>query len=234
MNIVSVILTAFLPAVLWTCIILKRKIPGSWITVMFFASAFSILPALIAQRFLHSLFNMIVEKQAEGIRIFFHRFMIAALAEEGVKTAVFKLTAARILKIRNNSAYKKDGLIKEYAAFGAIRSEGAFQYSLFLALFFGLVFGGFENISYNLRYPQFQLLRLCTSVVLHGALGSFYVQIINAKTKKHAAAYFTAAVFLHSMYNFFALLGKWFMLPAAAVIGLTCLYAIRTYTLHNK
>lgn len=101
---------------------------------------------------------------------------------------------------------------------------------MLLGAFFGFVFSGFENISYSLRYSNVQFLRLVTAALLHGTLGCFYASIISIETKRKAAFVFLAAVVLHGLYNFFISLGGGFILPAAAVLGIACLYAGRLVT----
>ena len=101
---------------------------------------------------------------------------------------------------------------------------------MLLGVFFGFVFSGFENISYSLRYSNVQFLRLVTAAVLHGTLGCFYASMAYTKTKRKAAFVFLAAIVLHGLYNFFISLGGGFILPAAAVLGIACLYAARLVT----
>ena len=207
MSIIGLLITAFLPASAAVCIAIKKHILVYALAAVFFAAAASLLPALALQHSVHTFLDAGIAKQSEAVRLLFNSFITAALIEEGVKAAVFGLTAAIVLK----------------------KSFGITQ-SMLLGVFFGFVFSGFENISYNLRYSNVQFLRLVTATVLHGTLGCFYASMAYTKTKRKAAFIFFAAVVLHGLYNFFISLGGGFILPAAAVLGIACLYAARLVT----
>ena len=207
MRLAFLLFTAFLPASAAVCIAIKKHIPVYALAAVFFAAAASLLPVLALQHSVHTFLDAGIAKQSEAVRLLFNSFITAAWIEEGVKAAVFGLTAAIVLKKR----------------FGITRS-------MLLGVFFGFVFSGFENISYSLRYSNVQFLRLVTAAVLHGALGCFYASIISTETKRKAALVFLAAVVLHGLYNFFISLGGGFILPAAAALGIACLYAGRLVT----
>ena len=205
MSIIGLLITAFLPASAAVCIAIKKHVPVYALAAVFFAAAASLLPVLALQHSVHTFLDVGIAKQSEAVRLLFNSFITAAWIEEGVKAAVFGLTAAIVLKKR----------------FGITRS-------MLLGVFFGFVFSGFENISYSLRYSNVQFLRLVTAALLHGTLGCFYASIISIEnTKRKAAFVFLAAVVLHGLYNFFISLGGGFILPAAAVLGIACLYAGR-------
>ena len=207
MSIIGLLITAFLPASAAVCIAIKRHVPVYALAAVFFAAAASLLPVLALQHSVHTFLDVGIAKQSEAVRLLFNSFITAAWIEEGVKAAVFGLTAAMVLKKR----------------FGITQS-------MLLGVFFGFVFSGFENISYSLRYSNVQFLRLVTAALLHGTLGCFYASMISTETKRKAAFVFLAAVVLHGLYNFFISLGGGFILPAAAVLGIACLYAGRLIT----
>ena len=207
MSIIGLLITAFLPASVAICITVKKYIPVYALAAVFFAAAASLLPVLALQHSVHTFLDAGIAKQSEAVRLLFNSFITAALIEETVKAAAFGLTAAMVLKKR----------------FGITQS-------MLLGVFFGFVFSGFENISYSLRYSNVQFLRLVTATLLHGTLGCFYASMISTKTKRKAALVFLAAVVLHGLYNFFISLGGGFILPAAAVLGIACLYAGRLVT----
>ena len=207
MSIIRLLLTAFLPAAAAACIAVKKHVPVYALAAVFCAAAVSLLPVIVLQHLVHSFLDAGISGQPEAVQPLFNSFITAALIEEGVKAAVFGLTAAMVLKKR----------------FGITQS-------MLLGVFFGFVFSGFENISYSLRYSNVQSLRLVTAAVLHGALGCFYASMISTETKRKAAFVFLAAVVLHGLYNFFISLGGGFILPAAAVLGIACLYAARLVT----
>ena len=206
MSIIRLLLTAFLPAAA-ACIAVKKYVPMYVLVAVFCAAALSLLPVLAIQHSVHTFLDAGIAKQSEAVRLLFNSFITAALIEEGVKAAAFGLTAAMVLKKR----------------FGITQS-------MLLGVFFGFVFSGFENISYSLRYSNVQFLRLVTAALLHGTLGCFYASMISTETKRKAAFAFLAAVVLHGLYNFFISLGGGFILPAAAVLGIACLYAVRLVT----
>ncbi|QSH91113.1 PrsW family intramembrane metalloprotease [Treponema medium] len=207
MSIIGLLITAFLPASVAICITVKKYIPVYALAAVFFAAAASLLPVLALQHSVHTFLDADIAKQSEAVRLLFNSFITAALIEETVKAAAFGLTAAIVLKKR----------------FGITQS-------MLLGVFFGFIFSGFENISYNLRYSNVQFLRLVTAALLHGTLGCFYASMISTETKRKAAFVFLAAVVLHGLYNFFISLGGGFILPAAAVLGIACLYAGRLVT----
>lgn len=204
MSIIGLLITAFLPAAAAVYIAIKKHIPVYALAAVFFAAAASLLPVLALQHSVHTFLDAGIAKQSEAVRLLFNSFITAAWIEEGVKTGFFGLTAAIVLKKR----------------FGITQN-------MLLGVFFGFVFSGFENISYGLRYSNVQSLRLVTAAVLHGTLGCFYASMAYTKTKRKAAFVFLAAVVLHGLYNFFISLGGGFILPAAAVLGIACLYAAR-------
>lgn len=207
MSIIGLLITAFLPASAAVCIAIKKHVPVYALAAVFFAAAASLLPALALQHSVHIFLDAGIAKQSEAVRLLFNSFITAALIEETIKAAAFGLTAAMVLKKR----------------FGITQS-------MLLGVFFGFVFSGFENISYSLRYFNVQFLRLVTAALLHGTLGCFYASMISTETKRKAAFVFLAAVVLHGLYNFFISLGGGFILPAAAVLGIACLYAGRLVT----
>lgn len=207
MSIIGLLITAFLPASAAVCIAIKKHVPVYALAAVFFAAGASLLPALALQHSVHIFLDAGIAKQSEAVRLLFNSFITAALIEETVKAAAFGLTAAMVLKKR----------------FGITQS-------MLLGISFGFVFSGFENISYSLRYSNVQFLRLVTAAVLHGTLGCFYASMTYKNTKRKAALIFLAAVVLHGLYNFFISLGGGFILPAAAVLGIACLYAARLVT----
>ena len=204
MSIIGLLITAFLPASAAICIAVKKHIPVYALAAVFFAAAASLLPVLALQHSVHTFLDVGIAKRSEAVRLLFNSFITAALIEESVKAAVFGLTAAIVLKKR----------------FGITQS-------MLLGVFFGFVFSGFENISYSLRYSNAQILRHITANLLHGTLGCFYASMAYKNIKRKAAFIFPAAVALHGLYNFFISLGGGFILPAAAVLGIACLYAGR-------
>lgn len=227
MYIMYLLITAFLPAFVPACIAVKQKISFSALAAAFFAAAVSVVPVLVLQSIVHSFLDGIILNRPEAVRILFNGFITAALTEESVKAAAFSLTAAVFLKIRNARKVKNDLCTKRTEESGRMEQPDAHHAGIVIALFFGFVFGGFENIFYGLRYPTLQLLRLCSASLVHGALGVFYVRMIRAETKRKSAAVFIAAVCLHGLYNFFILLGGLFILPAAAVIGIILSSSLR-------
>ena len=214
MNIFLLIITAFLPAFAVLRQVLKTKFPPVLILITFFAAAATLFPVRffqITSRFFTQTLLHISAFYSDFFERFLNSFITAALIEEGCKTGVFIL-----LSIYMHRCCKKN------------HTTVLPYHSLLTAFFFGCLFSSFENISYNIRYPQFQFLRICTTSVLHGALGNFYFKILHAKTQTAAIGIFLTAVGLHGCYNFFAALGGWFMLPALAVIGLTLMAAGNT------
>ena len=207
MSIIRLLLTAFLPAAAAACIAVKKHVPVYALAAVFCAAAVSLLPVIVLQHLVHSFLDAGISGQPEAVQLLFNSFITAGLIEEAVKAAFFCLTAAVLLKKKLPAGQ-----------------------SIILAVFFGLAFSGFENISYSLRYSNIQSLRLVTAAVLHGTLGCFYASMAYTKTKRKAAFVFLAAVVLHGLYNFFISLGGGFILPAAAVLGIACLYAVRLVT----
>ena len=207
MSIILLLITAFLPASAAVCIAIKKHVSVYALAAVFCAAAVSLLPMLALQQCVHTFFDAGLAQQPEVVQLLFNSVITAALIEEGVKAALFGLTIAIVLQ-------KRVGITE----------------SILLGVFFGLVFSGFENISYSLRYSNVQLIRLLTATVLHGSLGCFYVSMVRAATKRKAALIFFVAVILHGLYNFFISQGGGFILPALAVIGLACGYAARLFT----
>jgi hypothetical protein len=207
MGIILLLITAFLPASAAVCIAIKKHVPVYALAAVFCAAAVSLLPVLALQHSVHTLLDAGLAQQPEVVQLLFNSVITAALIEEGVKAALFGLTIAIVLQ-------KRVGITQ----------------SILLGVFFGLVFSGFENISYSLRYSNVQLIRLVTAAVLHGSLGCFYAPMVRAATKRKAALIFLVAVILHGLYNFFISQGGGFILPALAVIGLACGYAARLFT----
>lgn len=207
MGIILLLITAFLPASAAVCIAIKKHVPVYALAAVFCAAAVSLLPILALQHSVHTLLDAGLAQQPEVVQLLFNSVITAALIEEGVKAALFGLTIAIVLQ-------KRVGITQ----------------SILLGVFFGLVFSGFENISYSLRYSNVQFIRLVTAAVLHGSLGCFYVSMVRAATKRKAALIFFVAVILHGLYNFFISQGGGFILPALAVIGLACGYAARLFT----
>lgn len=207
MGIILLLITAFLPASAAVCIAIKKHVPVYALAAVFCAAAVSLLPVLALQHSVYIFFDAGLAQQPEVVQLLFNSVITAALIEEGVKAALFGLTIAIVLQ-------KRVGITE----------------SILLGVFFGLVFSGFENISYSLRYSNVQFIRLVTAAVLHGSLGCFYVSMVRAATKRKAALIFFVAVILHGLYNFFISQGGGFILPALAVIGLACGYAARLFT----
>lgn len=207
MSIILLLITAFLPASAAVCIAIKKHVPVYALAAVFCAAAVSLLPVLVLQHSVYTLLDAGLAQQPEVVQLLFNSVITAALIEEGVKAALFGLTIAIVLQ-------KRVGITE----------------SILLGVFFGLVFSGFENISYSLRYSNVQFIRLVTAAVLHGSLGCFYVSMVRAATKRKAALIFFVAVILHGLYNFFISQGGGFILPALAVIGLACGYAARLFT----
>lgn len=207
MSIILLLITAFLPASAAVCIAIKKHVPVYALAAVFCAAAVSLLPILALQHSVYIFFDAGLAQQPEVVQLLFNSVITAALIEEGVKAALFGLTIAIVLQ-------KRVGITE----------------SILLGVFFGLVFSGFENISYSLRYSNVQFIRLVTAAVLHGSLGCFYVSMVRAATKRKAAFIFLVAVILHGLYNFFISQGGGFTLPALAVIGLACGYAARLFT----
>ena len=221
--ILSYIIPAFLPAVPVMYIVLKRQIPVKFLVAACFAAAFAILAAVGLQHVLHFFFDIL--PQSGAVKLLFTSFITAAFIEEGSKAAVFAFTVF-LPFIRGASA---DGRpLMQNIRYGTVKRYVPCRRLILLALLFGFVFAGFENIFYNLRYPQFRLLRLCTASVLHGTLGSFYVRMLQAKTAKHAAVFLSAAVLLHGLYNLFTAIGGVFLIPAAATAGASCLFTAQS------
>ena len=207
MSIILLLITAFLPASAAVCIAIKKHVPVYALAAVFCAAAVSLLPILALQHSVYIFFDAGLAQQPEVVQLLFNSVITAALIEEGVKAALFGLTIAIVLQ-------KRVGITE----------------SILLGVCFGLVFSGFENISYSLRYSNVQFIRLVTAAVLHGSLGCFYVSMVRAATKRKAALIFFVAVILHGLYNFFISQGGGFILPALAVIGLACGYAARLFT----
>ena len=207
MSIILLLITAFLPASAAVCIAIKKHVPVYAVAAVFCAAAVSLLPILALQHSVYIFFDAGLAQQPEVVQLLFNSVITAALIEEGIKAALFGLTIAIVLQ-------KRVGITE----------------SILLGVFFGLVFSGFENISYSLRYSNVQFIRLVTAAVLHGSLGCFYVSMVRAATKRKAALIFFVAVILHGLYNFFISQGGGFILPALAVIGLACGYAARLFT----
>lgn len=203
-------------------IALKRQIPVKFLVAACFAAAFAILAAVGLQHVLHFFFDIL--PQSGAVKLLFTSFITAAFIEEGSKAAVFALIVFAAF-IRNSPVDEKG--MPRAQQYGA-KNQYPQRCLILLALLFGFVFAGFENIFYNLRYPQFRLLRLCTASVLHGTLGSFYVRMLQAKTAKRAALFLSAAVLLHGLYNLFTAIGGVFLIPAAATAGASCLFTAQS------
>ena len=217
MGIIMLLITAFLPASAAVCIAIKKHVSVYALAAVFCAAAVSLLPMLALQHSVHTLLDAGLAQQPKVVQLLFNSGITAALIEEGVKAALFGLTAIIVLQ-------------KRCALTQRISTQRMLTQCAILGVFFGFAFSGFENISYSLRYSNVQLIRLLTATVLHGSLGCFYVSMVYATTKRKAARIFLAAVVLHGLYNFFISQGGGFILPALAVIGLACGYAARLFT----
>ena len=232
MSIIGLLLTAFLLAAAVACIAVKKHVPVYALAAVFCAAALSLLPILVLQHLVHSFLGSGISGQPEAVRLLFNSFITAALIEESVKAAFFCLTAAGLSKKIFGSVQGKNITVKGRDQIESTNRHvhyAIFYHSIMLAVFFGFVFSGFENISYSLRYSGLQFLRLFTASLLHGMLGCFYASMAFAETKRKAALICAAAVLLHGLYNFFISLGGGFILPAAAILGIVCLYAGRVF-----
>ena len=217
MSIILLLITAFLPASAAVCIAIKKHVSVYALAAVFCAAAVSLLPMLALQQCVHTFFDAGLAQQPKVVQLLFNSGITAALIEEGVKAALFGLTAIIVLQ-------------KRCAFTQRIPTQRMLTQCAILGVFFGFAFSGFENISYSLRYSNVQFIRLVTAAVLHGSLGCFYVSMVRAATKRKAAFIFLVAVIFHGLYNFFISQGGGFILPALAVIGLACGYAARLFT----
>lgn len=227
MSIIGLLITALLPASAVVCIAVKKRVPVYALVAVFFVTAVSLFPVLALQHFVHTFFDTIVLKQSEAVRLFFNSFITAALTEEGVKAACFGLTVALLSKKRSYPTQEKNDRAKTLDRLEGRNRQArylSFYHRIILAVFFGFIFSGFENISYSLRYPTVQFLRVFTAAVLHGILGCFYASMTYVKAMRKATLIFITAVILHGLYNFFISLGGGFILPATAVLGIAYLY----------
>lgn len=223
MNIIHLLALAFLPAFIWAGIFVYKKRLGTSLfslTAAFFAAVMAILFVFAFQQVLSLIIDNNSMNKINPAAIFFQSFISAAFIEESSKVLSFWSMNHLVASFNKHKIFyaKKDINMNH-------------NDMLFLAVFFGLVFSGFENIFYGIRYPQFSLIRLCTASVLHGALGVFFILIISAETTIRRIRYFIKAIFLHGIYNVFVTIGGWFFILAAIVIYKVCLYS---YQLKNK
>lgn len=201
-------IAAMIPAVLFIYILIRKKASAYAVVAVFFAALCALPVTLGLQYIVHSFLDAPLVLQPGVMRLFFTSFIVAALMEECSKALCFCLAVTVLSKKRH--------------------IEFDFYYHLMLALFFGFVFSGFENISYSLRYPFGYGSRLLTTI-LHGMLGSFYAEVLHAHSKSRAVVFLCVAVFLHGFYNFFIFMGGIFFLPAFAILGILILHAEKLY-----
>lgn len=222
LTMIGLFITALMQVALLLYMRIRKKMPFYTIAAVFFSAAGSVSVIIVLQYLVHSFLDSALAMQPSMVRRFFNSFIVAALVEECGKAFCFCLTAAVLSKKRRIGCRKED----TPTVGSTVTSD--FYSHIMLALFFGLAFGGFENISYSLRYPAGQEIRLL-AVILHGMLGSFYAAVLHARTKSSAVFFLCAAIILHGFYNFFIFLGGIFFLPAFAVLGMVFLYAKRIY-----
>ena len=134
MSIILLLITAFLPASAAVCIAIKKHVPVYALAAVFCAAAVSLLPILALQHSVYIFFDAGLAQQPEVVQLLFNSVITAALIEEGVKAALFGLTAAAVLQ-------------KRYALTQRIPTQRMLTQCAMLGVFFGLVFSGFENIS---------------------------------------------------------------------------------------
>ena len=94
MGIILLLITAFLPASAAVCIAIKKHVPVYALAAVFCAAAVSLLPILALQHSVHTFLDAGLAQQPEVVQLLFNSVITAALIEEGVKAALFGLTAA--------------------------------------------------------------------------------------------------------------------------------------------
>ena len=196
-----------MPALVWLAVTAVKKQPALFIAAAFFAAAAAVVLSVTAQQLLRFLMHTRLSEQPAPVFLLFQSFISAALIEEGVKAALFRLLMRSTAHIRQRPA----------------------KQLILIAVFFALVFSGFENISYAIRYPQFRYLRLITASVLHGSLGIFYTQGLHTKNRRQLTVSVISAALLHGLYNVFVSIGGIFTVFSVAVIGITVTHAVRNY-----
>ena len=231
MALVYLFLPAFFPALLTAYAAIKYGVTVFWLAIDFFAAFASIVSVALLQYAVHAFIDPGLRVQPVYMQIVVNSMITAALIEEGCKAAVFALFMRRYLPADSPSY---GCVVKRAEGQGSMvrktelnKMQRSTRSMLLLAVCFGFVFSGFENLSYFIRFPNLWLLRFCTAAVLHGTLAVFYVRILQAPTKRHVFAALITAVALHGLYNIFVALGGWFMLPAAAVTGITSFAVLR-------
>lgn len=116
--------------------------------------------------------------------IVFDSFVSSALVEETVRL-VFILLGTKIVLSRFR--------LKNYSL-------------VLLSALSGLVFGSIENILYGVYSPQAIVLRIFTSVILHGVCGFLvgkYIILMLDNEKKEGVFFLVLAWAGHGIYNFF-------------------------------
>lgn len=229
---IRLFLPAAIPILLFMYMFIRKIAAGSVITAVCAAALISVPPIIILQHWTTSFFDAVLFMHSRMVRLFLNSLITAALIEEGIKAACFYLT------IRIFSKNSHAGMLKKHAhAVHSIRTQNM-QYTaphappyqcILLGILFGLVFGSLENLSYSLRYPASQYIRVLTATVLHGMLGCFYAIMLHTRTKGMAVLIFSRAVFIHGFYNFFISLHGFFIVPAFALLGIAGIYAQRLY-----
>lgn len=226
MFIVRLIIAAFLPALCWISFAVHKKISIDFPAAAFFAACISVVGSLALQYGCERISVNMLLNQPVYLHFFFRSFITAALIEESVKISAFTLVIVFVQKrytgqgaIMPPSCNAKTQMMIDDSANS---DPTAVKKLVWTAVLFGLLFSGFENISYGIRYPQFRLLRLCTASVLHGALAFFAVQIMYTKARGQKIRYFAQAVLFHGAYNVFMTAGGVFMVFAAVVLVRVC------------
>ncbi|MEL3906931.1 MAG: PrsW family intramembrane metalloprotease [Treponema sp.] len=204
MSIIRLIAVAFIPAFICCGMMVYRKQPLGTVLPVFLAAAAAVLAAFVLQAGMHRVLQPPAFKETGVPALVFHSFIVSAFIEEGVKAGVFVFLCNACPRLN--------------------RRETALNSLFITAVLFGLIFSGFENIFYAIRYPHIHLIRLCSASVLHGGISVFYRAVVQANTVEKQIRYVIEAIFLHGAYNFFTALGGWFFLCAAAVLCKVCFY----------
>ncbi len=208
MRLILLLAACFAPALMWAVYAARKKIRW-FLLVGYFAAA---LAAVIAAVFLQWLYmEYIPLPDSVTAAVISKSFIISALIEEAVKMSVIVFLLRVLIHSR-----------KPDTANQAVQDDTVWL-SL-IAIFFGLSFGGFETVSYSLRYPDVLPLRIITAVFLHGSLVAFFVPVAEGNGRLSIFP-FLRAVVLHGLYNMFFLLGGWFVIPGCAVLARAVLYA---------
>ncbi len=207
MRLFFLIAACFTPAGIWGVYANRKKLPLLLLAAAFFTALLAVVSTLLLQ-WLYA--QWIPPSGTITQTVIRSSFIDSALIEETVK-----MIAVMVLTSTVSGAVFRRGR-------GGEPAVGVCQLCI-LAVFFGLLFGGFETLSYSLRYPRVLPLRIITAVLLHGSLAVLFVPVMRKKSRR--ITNFFRAVLLHGLYNMFFLFGGFFIVPGITVLVSAVLHA---------